>query len=314
MKNTSELDFFYPGKGVTDEQMSDYVADVYTKLQTITDNAAPCILFGAVCTVKNSTTISCTAGSFRFKNATINSQEMPIFGASEAKDITITEYVSGNIVARYTVSDSQPELPTYFITVDYLFVASPNPDTDIILAELVSGGVKSNSSLVKRYINKEATKSEAIAGVSNSAALTPQQLSTSFAEQAKDLILQNTGYYTLPGYSYSLFPDPKANPCRKRMVIYGDMNSLQTTYKTGSVRVTFDSTFPITKDLILNVVICGICTVVPKNGQPLYNCAIYTLKDAYYNDGFNMYPATPFNGDATYTYHGSYTALAYSAL
>lgn len=314
MKIPAELDFFYPGKGVSDIQMATFVSDLYTKLQNITEDSAPCILSGAKVSTQDNKAFSCGYGSFRFKNAEINGQTMPVFGISEVSTVTVPEFSTGFLVARYTVSNTAPNLPTYFFPVQYVFTPTVNPNTDVAIAYLVNGILQKTSDLVKKYINRAIEPIDAYQGISNTEALTAQQLSRSFAQQSKDLILQGTGYYTLPGYASGLYATPESNPCPKRMHIYGHLNSLQTVSPKGVLQVNLDSSLPVLTRNILHVLPSGVCSVHPVNGQPSYQCGIFTLSDTYSKNGFNLFPIQPFNGDATYVYHGSYTALAYSPL
>lgn len=64
----------------------------------------------------------------------------------------------------------------------------------------------------------------------------------------------------------------------------------------------------VTLSQLTGLVAQGSCIVTPKNGTP-YQCGLFAAVASFSSTGFVLYPITPFNGEASYKYDGSYIGI-----
>jgi hypothetical protein len=130
--------------------MNDFSQDLYARLTDITEQQAPCILnIGAISQAGSNVTIG--AGAFRFADAhyAFLPYDTGIFGNAPSETIAVTG--NGFVVARYSIMPTSANQTNYTFLTQYLFVASVNPITDVVVAVITSGVISGYGTYLNYY-------------------------------------------------------------------------------------------------------------------------------------------------------------------
>jgi hypothetical protein len=146
----NQQSYWYIGQVVTALQMNNFTQDLYARFTDLTQQQAPCILnIGAISQSMGDVTVG--AGSFRFPDATYGflPYDTGIFGNAPSATIAVTG--DGFIVARYTITPTSPTQTNYTFPTEYLFVASVDPVTDVMVVQINSGVISGYGNFLNYY-------------------------------------------------------------------------------------------------------------------------------------------------------------------
>jgi hypothetical protein len=140
----NQASYWYTGQLVTALQMNDFSKDIYLRFKEITQQSMPCILsLDLNLLTQVGGNVNVPDGSFRFNDThyAFLPYDIAIFAFAPTEIVAVSG--NGFIVARYTVSPTSPDETNYIFSASYLFVASINPATDVIVCTITSGTISS---------------------------------------------------------------------------------------------------------------------------------------------------------------------------
>lgn len=140
----NQLSFWYTGQLVTAAQMNDFSRDIYRRFDEVTSQETPCILNLDLSLLNISgSNVNVPAGSFRFAFAhyAFLPYDTAIYGTAPAASVPFSG--NGYVVARYVITPTTPNQTNYTFPTSYLFVATINPTTDVIVCTITSGVISS---------------------------------------------------------------------------------------------------------------------------------------------------------------------------